>query len=274
MLARRLPVRASSYVWGAGREPGFATSTPRAQSGQDTGSHVGSSTVSSAATGTPSAARPALRSTSAAAPTTSAPAAARHVHRLPRGQPRGDHVLDDEHALGGRELEPAPQGQPAVLAFGEQRPHAERARNFMADDHAAERRRQHDGRGQLAHLRLDRSAERAGGHRILQHEGALQVAAAVQAGREAEVALEQGARLPEQLQQGIAIELTHDVEIGRRDAVRRSTGARSEAPRSIQSDDPPKPVLPAVRLLNMASSRAQVAARGAAVSRQPTVQCP
>ena len=45
-----------------------------------------------------------------------------------------------------------------------------------------------------------RGAQRRRVRRELQHECALQVAAAVKAGRQAEVALEQRARLPEQRQ--------------------------------------------------------------------------
>ena len=99
------------------REPGFTTGRPSAQSGHAAGSHVGRSTASSAANGTSRLAWPPLRSTSDAAPTTSRAGRAGDLHRLARRQPRRDDVLDDEHALAGREVEPAPQqraGRPAA----------------------------------------------------------------------------------------------------------------------------------------------------------------
>ena len=57
-----------------------------------------------------------------------------------------DDVFDDEHAFAGSDREAAAQHEAAVLPLGEHRAHAERAPDLVADDDAAERRRQHDGR--------------------------------------------------------------------------------------------------------------------------------
>ena len=73
------------------------------------------------------------------------------------------------------------------------RAHAERAADLVADDDAAERRRQDDGRRRSADALGDRAAERLGLRRMLQHERALQVAGAVQAGGQAEMPFEQRA---------------------------------------------------------------------------------
>ena len=72
----------------------------------------------------------------------------------------------------------------------------------MADDDAAERRRQHHGRLQIGDALGDRAAERFGVRRMLQDERALQVAGAVQAGGQAEVSVEQRAGFPEEIEQG------------------------------------------------------------------------
>ena len=52
-----------------------------------------------------------------------------------------------------------------------------------------------------AHALGERAAERFGVRRVLQHERALQIAGAVQAGGQAEMSVEQGAGFPEQIEQ-------------------------------------------------------------------------
>ena len=69
-----------------------------------------------------------------------------HLHRLARRAAGRQHVLDDEHAIAVREHEAAAQRERAVLPLGEDRADAERAADFLADDDAAERRREHDRR--------------------------------------------------------------------------------------------------------------------------------
>ena len=136
----------------------------------------------------------------AAAPTTCAPAASATARRLARRAAGRDDVLDDEHAIGWRQREAAAQRQRAVLTLGEHRADAERAPDFLADDDAAERRRQDDGRLQVRVRVRQRVAERVGELGILQHERALQVAVAVQPGRQPEVPFEQRAGLAEQIE--------------------------------------------------------------------------
>ena len=72
------------------------------------------------------------------------------------------------------------------------------APDFLSDDDAAERGRQHDGRAEVARALRDGAAERLGVGGMLQHERALQVAGTVKPGRQTEVALEQRARAAEQ----------------------------------------------------------------------------
>ena len=114
-------------------------------------------------------------------------------------------VLDDEHAIRRVEREPAPEHQRPVLALGEDRPHAERASDFLADDDAAERRREDHRRLQVARAIGQRQAERFGELRELEHQRALQIAVAVQARRQPEMPLEQRAGLPEQIEHRILI---------------------------------------------------------------------
>ena len=98
-------------------------------------------------------------------------------------------------------MKPRRSVEHAVLPLGEDRAHAERAADLLADDDAAERRRQHDGRPQAA--RRDRAMARPSASAccgMLQHERALQVAGAVQPGGQAEVALEQRAGPAEQIE--------------------------------------------------------------------------
>ena len=76
----------------------------------------------------------------------------------------------------------------------------------MTDHHAVQRRRENHRRTQLAHLLCDRSPELLGRRRVLQHERALQVSRAVQAGAQAEVSLEKRARFPEQIEEFVSCE--------------------------------------------------------------------
>ena len=152
---------------------------------------------------------PPLRSTIDAAPTTCPPAAVATwiVSRVE--PPVVTHVLDDEHAIGLGEHEPAAQHERAVLPFGEDaraRPSARPTSWPMttppsAGDSTTVGRRSADALG-------ERAAERFGVLRVLQHERALQIAGAVQAGGQAEVAVEQRAGAPEQIEQ--VVDWRHD----------------------------------------------------------------
>ena len=89
-------------------------------------------------------------------------------------------------------------------ALGEDRAHAERATDFLADDDAAQRGRQHDRRLQMRATRSrERVAERVGELGILQHERTLQVPIAVQPGRQPEMPFEQRAGPAEQIENGL-----------------------------------------------------------------------
>ena len=134
-----------------------------------------------------------------------APRFARHRDGLAGRAAGGDDVLDDEDPLGGGEREAPAQRQPAVAPFGEDGPDAERAGHLVSDDHAAEGRGQDHARRQRTHPRRHRRAERRGPRRVLEHQRALQVARAVQAGRELEMPLQQGAGVPEALQQVVGM---------------------------------------------------------------------
>jgi hypothetical protein len=71
----------------------------------------------------------------------------------------------------------------------------------VADDYAAESRRKDHGRIQVGDACADRTAERFGVLRVLQHQRTLEIPGAVQAGRQAEVAVEQGAGFPEEIEE-------------------------------------------------------------------------
>ena len=124
-----------------------------------------------------------------------------HLHRLARRAAGRHDVLDDENPIGVRQREAAPEHQRAFLALREDCADAERAADFLSDDDAAERGRQHDGRAEVARPLGEGAAERLRVGRMLQHERALQVAGAVKPGRQAEVAFEQRARAAEQIEQ-------------------------------------------------------------------------
>ena len=124
----------------------------------------------------------------------------RDLHGLSRGAARREHVLDDEHAIPLAEREPTTQHERAVVAFGENGAHAERTADFVADDDTAERGRQNHRRLQIARAVADGTPQRFRVRRMLQHKRALQIAWAVQPGRESEMPLEQRAGTAEQLE--------------------------------------------------------------------------
>ena len=74
------------------------------------------------------------------------PGGAGHGDRLAGRTAGGQHVLDDQHAVGRRQGEAAAQRQGAVGALREDGADVQRAADFLADDDAAEGRRQHDCR--------------------------------------------------------------------------------------------------------------------------------
>ena len=100
--------------------------------------------------------------------------------------------------------EAAAQRQRAVLPLREDRAHAERTADLLADDHTAERRRHHDGRSEIARAVRERRAERLRVARMLQDERALQIARTVQPRGQTEMPVEQRARSPEEIKKLVA----------------------------------------------------------------------
>ena len=97
----------------------------------------------------------------------------------------------------------------------------------MSDHHAAESRRQHDGRRLITRPRGDRLAENPGLDRVLKHERALQVPGAVQSRRELKMSFEQCARGAEALKQIVGMRRMD--EVSRRGAAGKSRGIGSRA---------------------------------------------
>src|SRR5215208_3110733 len=77
------------------------------------------------------------------------------LHGLARRSTRGEHILDHQNAIVLTEHEPAPQSELAVLPLREYGADTERTTDFVTDDDAAERRREHDRRAQFARLLRD-----------------------------------------------------------------------------------------------------------------------
>jgi len=124
-----------------------------------------------------------------------------HLDRLAGRPARRHHVLDHDNALGVCQAEAPAQPESAILALGENRPGAERPAHLVPDDQPAEGRREDRGRPQVADPVGQRAPESLGMGRMLQDEGALEVARAVEAGREPEMPLEQRGATAEQVEQ-------------------------------------------------------------------------
>ena len=128
-----------------------------------------------------------------------------HADRLARGTAGGPDVLDDEDAFTGLQLEAAAKGHLAgTVAFDEEGADSERARHFVADDHAAESRRDDARDGMISKNFRQCAAERFGVLGKLQHERTLDVRGAVASAGELEVALADGADLFENLENFVA----------------------------------------------------------------------
>jgi hypothetical protein len=98
------------------------------------------------------------------------------------------------------------------VTLGKNRADSERASDFMPDHHTAERRRQHDGGTEIARAPRDGAPENLSVGGMLQDEGRLEIAGAMEARGQPEVALEQRAGAAEQVEQIVS---RHE-EIGRR----------------------------------------------------------
>ena len=129
----------------------------------------------------------------APAPTTVAPAAAAHamVSRVDNPVVTTSSMTTTRsmgESVNPRRSVSAPSCRSAKMA-----PDAKRARHFVADDQAAERRREHHRRPQFAQGVAERAAKLLGMLRVLQDKGGLQVTAAMEPARQTEMSFEQGA---------------------------------------------------------------------------------
>jgi hypothetical protein len=131
------------------------------------------------------------------------PGGARHIDRLAGRLPRRHDILDNQDAIVRTQRETATQCQLPILAFGEERPKAQRTPDLLTDDNPAEGRRQHHVRAEATDTVTELRAERLGLTGMSQNQGALHVSGAVQAGRQTEVTFEEGADAAEAIQDGI-----------------------------------------------------------------------
>ncbi len=137
--------------------------------------------------------------------TTRAPSGFRDRGALAGGPAGGDHVLDHHHALARRDREAATQRHGTLLALGEAKRHAERRGHLVADDHAAQRRREHRLRSRAAQTIGERRPHLPRALRQLQEQRALHVSRRVQSGGETEVPAAQSPALGQhQLEVGLA----------------------------------------------------------------------
>ena len=117
-----------------------------------------------------------------------------------RGAAGSPNILDDEDTLARFQLEAATQRHLAgTVAFDEKSANAERTRDFVADDYAAERGRDNTCNRMIVENIAERFAERFGVLRELENERALDVGGAVASAGEFEMALADGAYLFEEL---------------------------------------------------------------------------
>jgi len=122
------------------------------------------------------------------------------IDRLLHATALGHHVLNHQHLLARRDLEPAPQHQLALFLLHENEPDAQLPRHFLTDHEAAHRRCYNRHRTITAHLIRDGLAELLHDRHILQRLRALEELPTVQPAPQNKMPLQQRARLPEQTQ--------------------------------------------------------------------------
>ena len=99
---------------------------------------------------------------------------------FPRGAAGCPNVFDHQNSFAGLQLEPAAQRHLAgAIAFDEERADTESASNFVADNQAAERRRDNAGDGVILETFGEGTTELFGVLRMLEHQRALDVCGAV-----------------------------------------------------------------------------------------------
>ena len=121
-------------------------------------------------------------------------------HRFLHAPAFGHDIFHDEDVFAGRNFEAAPQHELAFLFFHEDEPRAKLPRDFLPNDEAAHRGRDHSEGAERFDLGGERRAEFFHDGHLLQGEGALEKLPAVQAAAENEMAFEQRAGVAKNLE--------------------------------------------------------------------------
>ena len=128
------------------------------------------------------------------------------VDRFHEAATAGDHVLDHGEAFAGTDGEAAAKDKGAsVVLFAENVGLAQLAGDFLSDQDAAEGGRDHGVERGAVEASGEGAADAFGHLGIAQEEGALEKLAAVQAGAEDEVAVEEGAGLAEKFEDVVLV---------------------------------------------------------------------
>ena len=126
--------------------------------------------------------------------------------RFASGAAGGPHVFDNQNAFARLNFKSAAQSHLAgAVAFDEKRADTQRASDFVANDDAAECRRDDAGDGVVLETFREGLAELFGAFRMLQHQRALNVGSAVASAGKLEVAGANGACLFEELENFVAL---------------------------------------------------------------------
>lgn len=128
---------------------------------------------------------------------------AHDVDRFLDAPPACDHIFRDDEALARRDLKPAPQHQPSGVFLREDMAFTERAAYFLSYDDAAEGRGYHRVAFDAAQLLRQAPANISCDAGVLEQQRALEELAAVQAGAQDEMPVEQRAGLPEEREEGV-----------------------------------------------------------------------
>ena len=112
-------------------------------------------------------------------------------------------------ALARSDGKAAPQRERPILPFGEDGADAERPGHFLPDDDSTEGGREHQTDIEMADTLGERGAARLGLGGVLQHERALQITGAVQAGCQAEVSFEQCPNTTKSVQNRVKRDRSH-----------------------------------------------------------------
>ena len=120
-------------------------------------------------------------------------------HRLQRTAALCDHVLDDEEFFAGCDPEVPPKDEVAPLLLREDEAQPKLTGDFLPDDEATHRRSHHRGGPEMTEFRRKRGAELLHIRHLLKGQGALEELPAMQPAAEDEMAFQQGAGFPEDL---------------------------------------------------------------------------